>query len=437
MKYRKKLLMLIHVIDEQLARASKLLSVQHSNIIKEEHQNVFVKDELMMFMTRYHKSYIISEDVKMIHQYLLQEMRELMLYYLWLMLLFQQRLKTTVWKTNAISTYMWSIDLNEKKWTSKRMCKMMKCESLIELRVKMMIASYRELTIEISRRYMQERKFQMNENDADDDWQKNEQNEMLNLQTKHTTHVVEMIYAREIMKQSDEIVSKRQKFQEFSEMWHRFLTFEFIMRSKSDQEEKRKIELFESEAKESRMHQWKRLRSIKLDDELKRLMNVDSRFREMQKSTIEIIMTRKSSMMIVMIIKEEKSLLFMLSTWCSQSDISIVVMSLIALRQNMKQRCKRMNITCVEWNSRWSLDAIKIVLVTSKFAMSDEFQTFINWLRVTQILNRIVIDECHVMLNEQHNFRRQMQQLRDLMNVKMQMILLTTTLSLSKEKELW
>jgi len=37
MKYRKKLLMLIHVIDEQLAQASELLSVQHSNIIKKEH----------------------------------------------------------------------------------------------------------------------------------------------------------------------------------------------------------------------------------------------------------------------------------------------------------------------------------------------------------------------------------------------------------------
>ncbi len=147
------------------------------------------------------------------------------------------------------------------------------------------------------------------------------------------------------------------------------------------------------------------MQSIKFNDELKRFMSVDSRFQEMQKSTIEIIMTKKSSVMIVMIIEEEKSLLFMLSTWCSQNDISIIVMSLIALRQNMKQRCKCMSITCVKWNSRWSLNAIKIILVTLKFAMSDEFQTFINQLQVTQILNWIVIDECHVMLNEQHDFR--------------------------------
>ncbi len=74
--------MLIHVIDEQLARASKLLSVRHSNIIKEKHRNVFVKDELMMFVTRYHKNYVVSEDVKMIHRYLSREVRELMMYYL-------------------------------------------------------------------------------------------------------------------------------------------------------------------------------------------------------------------------------------------------------------------------------------------------------------------------------------------------------------------
>ena len=58
----------------------------------------------------------------------------------------------------------------------------------------------------------------MNENDEDDDWQKDEKNKVMNLQTGHTTHVAEMIYARRIMERSDEIVSKRQKFRKCSEM---------------------------------------------------------------------------------------------------------------------------------------------------------------------------------------------------------------------------
>lgn len=59
--------MLIYIIDEQLAWASELLNIQHSNIIKKEHQNVFMKDELIMFMIKYYKSYIISENVRIIY----------------------------------------------------------------------------------------------------------------------------------------------------------------------------------------------------------------------------------------------------------------------------------------------------------------------------------------------------------------------------------
>ncbi len=120
------------------------------------------------------------------------------------------------------------------------------------------------------------------------------------------------------------------------------------MGKESSQEGKRKIELFESEAKEGRMQRWKRLRSIKIEDELQRVMSVDSRFRGVQKPTIEAIMAGKSPVVIVMAIEEGKSLLFMLPAWCSQGGTSIIVVPLIALRQNMKQRCEGMGITCAE-----------------------------------------------------------------------------------------
>ena len=71
----------------------------------------------------------------------------------------------------------------------------MKHENLIKLRFEMMIQSYHELMIEISQKYMQKQTFWMNKIDEDNDWQKNEKNEMMNLQTKHMMHIVEMIYA--------------------------------------------------------------------------------------------------------------------------------------------------------------------------------------------------------------------------------------------------
>ncbi len=115
MEYREKLLMLVHITGGQPARAPELLSVRHSNIIKGEHRNVFVENRLMVFVTRYHKGYAVSGDVKVIHRYLPREVGELMMYYLWLVLPFQQRLEAAVWKKDEVSAYMWPTDPDGKK----------------------------------------------------------------------------------------------------------------------------------------------------------------------------------------------------------------------------------------------------------------------------------------------------------------------------------
>ncbi len=121
---------------------------------------------------------------------------------------------------------------------------------------------------------------------------------------------------------------------------------------------------FESEAEEARMHRWKRLQSTKIEDELKQVMGVNSQFRGVQKSAIEAVMKGISPIVVVIATGGGKSLLFMLSAWCSPGGTSIVVVPLIALRQDMKQRCEGMGITCAEWNSRRPPDTVNVVLGT-------------------------------------------------------------------------
>jgi hypothetical protein len=67
----------MHIARGQLAKESKILSVRHSNIIKEEHRNIFIKDSMVVFITRYHKGYNVSSNVKIIYQYLPREVGEL------------------------------------------------------------------------------------------------------------------------------------------------------------------------------------------------------------------------------------------------------------------------------------------------------------------------------------------------------------------------
>jgi hypothetical protein len=67
----------MHITGGQLARGLKILSVRHSNTIKGGHRNIFIKDSIVVFITRYYKRYNVSSDVKIIYQYLPREVSEL------------------------------------------------------------------------------------------------------------------------------------------------------------------------------------------------------------------------------------------------------------------------------------------------------------------------------------------------------------------------
>jgi superfamily II DNA/RNA helicase len=132
---------------------------------------------------------------------------------------------------------------------------------------------------------------------------------------------------------------------------------------------------------------------------------------------------------------EGKSVLFMLPAICVPGGLTVVVVPLVALRQDMIQRCRGHGIKCAEWKAGRPMDDVSMVLVTPESAVSEHFGTFLNRVKIR--LDRIVIDECHVILNDSTNFRRRMSQLGKLVNAEVQTVLLTATLPPSKEGELW
>jgi hypothetical protein len=72
----------MHITAGQPARGLEIISIQHSNTVKGGHRNIFIEDGIVVFVTRYHKGYSVSSDVKIIYQYLLREVGELLVYYM-------------------------------------------------------------------------------------------------------------------------------------------------------------------------------------------------------------------------------------------------------------------------------------------------------------------------------------------------------------------
>ncbi|KAL5396538.1 hypothetical protein PMIN03_012955 [Paraphaeosphaeria minitans] len=130
------------------------MSIRHSNTVKGAHRNIFIEDGKVVFVTRYYKGYVVSGDVKIIHRYLPREVGELVVYYLWLVLPFQQRMEALVWEKEAMSSHMWPADPNGRKWTTDRMREALKRETSVGLGQPLTVAAYREIAIGISRRFL-------------------------------------------------------------------------------------------------------------------------------------------------------------------------------------------------------------------------------------------------------------------------------------------
>jgi superfamily II DNA helicase RecQ len=67
-----------------------------------------------------------------------------------------------------------------------------------------------------------------------------------------------------------------------------------------------------------------------------------------QKEAINAIIASKSHVVAVMLTEAGKSISFILLAWAEQGRTTVVVVPLIALRGDIIQRCKKLEILCAK-----------------------------------------------------------------------------------------
>ena len=105
-----------------------------------------------------------------------------------------------------------------------------------------------------------------------------------------------------------------------------------------------------------------------------------------------------------------------------------MILPLISLLIDQLARAKRLNISATIYNPRNPPDSVRLVFVTPETSLTKDFQSYLLRLRTFYQLDRIIIDECHIIINKNSNFRRQLSRLGELIDFKTQLILLTATL---------
>ncbi|KAF4225022.1 hypothetical protein CNMCM6805_007133 [Aspergillus fumigatiaffinis] len=215
------------------------------------------------------------------------------------------------------------------------------------------------------------------------------------LQAAHSSHVAGMVYGRGIQEQAGTTAHRREMFQLSSTDWHQFLGFG--VPAPPSTLGKRKRAPWEDEAEVSRMERRHQLATMDMEAAAQRMTGQPKmRFQGVQDPAIQAIQRGESPIVAVMPTGGGKSMLFMVPAFAAPGGTTVVVVPLVALRADMQRRCQQLGILCVAWESRRPPDAASIVLVTPESAVSPDFQTFLNRLRWMRRLDRIVIDECHV-----------------------------------------
>jgi superfamily II DNA helicase RecQ len=456
-RFRELLLVLFHLCGGQPARAPELLGLRWKNTSQGGTRNIFIENGLVAFVTGYHKGYRSSGNIKIIHRYLPREVAELLVYYLWLVLPFHEKVQWEAHQKRHNSAFLWGgsqkiehrqwtgprfqkekvMEGEEEGWTSERMRKIIQAASMRWIGVKINISAWRNIAIAISRRFCREAPFEMDDirpEDVDNDHPDVNEDSPHDLQSGHTTHIAGMIYARELVENKDAVIGRRGKFREVSEVWHRFL--KFASSQENSATFKRKRQGPENDIEDAQIARWKRLRTVNIEAELKSIIGEGATFRGKQREALTAIMNNQSPVLVIMGTGAGKSLLFQLPAHSQKSGTTVVVVPLKTLERSLHQRCCKAGISSIMWDKGQADRMAQVVFVQPESAVGTQFNQYLNRLEGLGQLDRIVIDECHTVLQSSPDFRPKMREAGAILGGRgKQMIFLTATLAPASEAE--
>jgi superfamily II DNA helicase RecQ len=498
-QFRERLFMLMHMMSLP-ARSPEISSIRFRNTTSGGVRNIFVDRRMVCFVTSYHKGFRNSGVSKIIHRYMPREVGSLMVWYLWLVLPWWQKVQSRMpGVSSSPSAFMWADDVmrqskdadmseeeemrmakegvdddddesmiarqekarrqregsqhgsvvseaseasedgseitvprewkEEETWTNDHIRRILTSHSERLTGARITISAWRQIAVAIARRYLGGA-FGTDETggadpeevdpDADDD--------PADLQVGHGSLVAGMIYARELQQATFGTDKARDKFRAVSRAWHRFLGF-----GDEDQKtgigSKRRREPYDAARDAERMRRMRMMRNADIHGSLGSMVGPGAEFRGQQERVIRSIMQEGGPFIQITGTGGGKSMSFMLPAYCVPGGTSIVIVPLVALRDDLRSRCKELGIASIIWQRDRGNPPATIVFVTPETAVTKGFRDWVNGVVATGQLDRVVVDECHVLLDGSEEFRNDLTRLGGIIREwGVQRVFLTATL---------
>lgn len=242
-------------------------------------------------------------------------------------------------------------------------------------------------------------------------------------QSAHSRFTEDCIYGISVTENPLTTFTQQRQFRKLSQMWHQFLRFP----SASDYTSKIGLPIQERQAHTTATH-WSKLKQVNLLAKLRQMTHPLAEFRGIQLQALQAIMARQLRVLVVMKTGGGKSLMYMLPAACSLVSLTVVVVPLQSLQADQARRCQEAGLKVAQWGNTKAVRMAQVVLVTPEAASTKAFGRFLLEKASTGLLDRVVVDECHTVLDTGHGWRPKLLLLSQLVEQRCQLVYLTATL---------
>ena len=164
------------------------------------------------------------------------------------------------------------------------------------------------------------------------------------------------------------------------------------------------------------------------------LQNSSASFRSLeQELLVKSILLKVPYILGVLPTSIGKSLAYLLTSSLSISKVTIVILPLVGVKLNILERASEFNIPCSIFEE--ALEFKNLTLISIETIVSPTFRGLVQGLISSNSLDRIIIDECHLIISSA-SYRNIMYRFKELLELPTQFVFLTGTLPYSFEQEL-
>ncbi|KAK5651006.1 hypothetical protein OQA88_2932, partial [Cercophora sp. LCS_1] len=328
---------------------------------------------------------------------------------------------------------------NVRLWLPDKFRRILEELAVRHLGSKLNISMWRHIAISIGRRYLHNAFGKAGDDvlygDSDTEDNSAVPDQALDLQAGHSSYTAGMVYGREIEQGNTGLAVRQEQFRKVSILWHRFFGFGSY---DVGQGRKPRQELFEAERYAVRQRRLDRLQQINLKGCLQQLLwNPEAEFRGNQQAVLEAVIRGQTPILQITGTGGGKSLTFLLPAYGADEGTTVVIVPFVVLQEDIQARCRIMGIACEIWLAQ-EVQVVPVLLVLPESFVTKGFADFLNRLSVRYQLDRIVLDECHTVLDASYDFRPDLRAIGPVLNlVGAQLVFLTATMPPRDEEEFW